>query len=573
MDDGAYYGPAGAVFDIENGGGIVEALTTGSDGTTPFSVPLPIGQYNVHESLAPPGYSVAPDQPATVYSNQNTVVSFSGAFEEHVQPTEISIFKGTEGAESTPVSGAVFDIRYDQFNSGSFGDDLGTCTTDASGSCLPPSNDGSGDSFLPGYYQVTEVQAPPGYYTSPPTTITKYAGAVGGASFFFTDYVADSVQIQKSGDDSSYASVEGAVFSLVGPLPSSDQVGTLTIGANGQSNIVGNLTSGSYTLTEITPPAGYQPIAPQTISLPPETGAAPAPVTVINVLDHIQPASVTIEKVDEETDAPLEGAVFDVHYDPTDSGTYSDDLGDCTTDAGGACTPPGNDGSSEFLPGNYQVTEVKAPPGYQVQAGSTTQELTLTPGGTGHLVFRDPLLVPASFHKVGTGNVNPAQVSYAGAVIQVLQGSASGPALTTCTTGASGNCTTPPLLVSGQTYCWVEVMAPPGLSGGAHGCFTADNGQAAQPIIVTDPGEFTGVVVKKVDKADSSVVLPGAVIDLYRVDKGNPPGIVATPPTDAATESGETWVARATTGPNGLATFPPQFPGYAYSRGRAFFPG
>jgi len=564
VDDGSYYGPAGAVFDIEDGSGILQALTTGSDGTTPESIPLAAGPYTIHESLAPSGYSVAPDQSVTVVPFVNTVVSYSGAFEDHIQPTKISIFKGTQGAVSTPIAGAVFDFRYDEFNSGSFGDDLGTCTTDASGSCLPPSNDGPGNSFLPGYYQVTEVQSPPGYYTSPPTTITEFAGPASGASFFFADFVADSVQIEKSGDDAPYAPVEGAVFSLVGPLPSNDQVGTLTIGPNGQSNVVGNLTSGSYTLTEITPPAGYQPIAAQTISLPPETGSAPAPVTVIDVLDHVQPASVIIQKIDQATNAPLAGAVFDVRYDPTDSGTYSSDLGECTTSAGGTCAPPGNDGPSQFLPGNYQVTEVAAPPGYQLETGSATQDLTLTPGGTGQVVFKDPLLVPASFHKVATGNINAAQVTYAGAVIQVLQGTASGPVLTTCTTDASGNCSTPAVLVSGQPYCWNEVSAPPGLAGGAHGCFTADNGQGAQPIMVTDPGEFSGVVVKKVDGANPSVVLPGAAIDLYRVDKGTGPGTVPAPPSNAKAEAGETWVARATTGSNGVATFPLQYPGYSY---------
>jgi len=564
VDDGAYYGPSGAVFDIENGSGIVEALTTGADGTTPYSEPLIAGDYTVHESLAPPGYSVAPDQAVTVYSNQNTVVSYSGSFEEHVQPAEISIFKGTEGAESTPVAGAVFDVRYDQFNSGTFGDDLGTCTTDASGSCLPPSNDGPGDSFLPGYYQVTEVQAPPGYYASPPTTITKYAGAASGASFFFADFVADSVQIDKSGDDSSYASVNGAVFSLVGPLPSTDQAGTLTIGSNGQSNIVDNLTSGSYTLTEITPPTGYQPIATQTISLPPETGNAPAPVTVINVLDHIQPASAIIQKIDQATNAPLAGAVFDVRYDPNGSGTYSTDLGQCTTSVGGTCAPAGNDGPGQFLPGNYQVTEIGAPPGYQLVPGSATQDLKLTPGGTGQAIFKDPLLVPAAFHKVAIGNINPTQISYAGAVIQILEGSSSGPDVASCTTDASGTCTTSAVLVSGQPYCWVETTAPPGLAAGANGCFTADNGHGAQPITITDPGVFTGIAVKKVDEANSTAVLPDAVIDLYRVDQGDGPGNVATPPGDAATEAGETWVARATTDSTGMAAFPLQYPGYAY---------
>jgi hypothetical protein len=563
-DDPAYYGPAGAVFDIEDGSGIVQTLTTDGTGATPFSEPLAAGLYTVHESLAPPGYSTAPDQVVTVINGLNSVVDYSGNFEEHVQPTVIEIFKGTQGAVSAPLAGAVFDVRYDQFNSGTFGDDLGACTTDATGTCLPPGNDGPGDSFLPGNYQVTEIQAPPGYYTAPPTTITKFAGPNSGASFFFADFVADSIQIDKSGDDSNYASVAGAVFSLTGPLPSNDQVGTLTIGANGQSNIVGNLTSGSFVLTETQAPPGYQPIAPQTVSLPPETGDAPAPVTVIDVLDHIQPASVSIQKIDAATNAPLQGAVFDVKYDPTDSGTYSVDLGQCTTDAGGSCTPKGNDGPNQFLPGNYQITEEQSPSGYELDPSTATQDATLTAGQTGSFTFKDPLLVPVTFHKVATGNFNSDQVSYAGAIISVLQGTASGPQVATCTTDGAGSCTTTSILVSGQPYCWLESSAPPGLEGGANGCFTADNGQGAQPITVSDAGEFVGIAVKKVDALNSNVTLPGAVIDLYRVDQANGPGNIPTSPADAASEPAETWVARATTDPTGIATFPLQFPGYAY---------
>jgi uncharacterized surface anchored protein len=84
------------------------------------------------------------------------------------------------------------------------------------------------------------------------------------------------------------------------------------------------------------------------------------------------------------------------------------------------------------------------------------------------------------------------------------------------------------------------------------------------PVTVTDAGEFVPVTVRKVDAADPSVVLPGATFDLYRVDGGNGPGTVPTPPPDAPIEGGETCVARATNEGTGVASFPLQFPGYGY---------
>lgn len=71
------------------------------------------------------------------------------------------------------------------------------------------------------------------------------------------------------------------------------------------------------------------------------------------------------------------------------------------------------------------------------------------------------------------------------------------------------------------------------------------------------------IAASKVDASSRASGLPGAVFDLYRKDGGHGP-TSPTAPSDAAAEAGQTWVARATTRTNGLATFPLQFPGYAY---------
>ena len=357
----------------------------------------------------------------------------------------------------------------------------------------------------------------------------------------------------------AYWPVVGTTFAVTGPAPSTASVGTLTVGANDETDILNDLALGTYTVTE-TPSAGYTAAPPFQVAVP--LGHATTTTTINNA---IVPAVVDVGKDDAETGNPVAGAVIDLRYDSQDSGTYDVDLGQCTTDTSGTCSPPGNDGTTEFLPGDLEAIEISAPPGCFLPTPAPTTTGIVAPGGTLTLTVKDPLLVPASFQKVATGNFNATTVTYNGAVINVTSGSTpGGPDVTTCTTDASGTCTTPAVLVSGQPYCWVEVTAPPGLANGANGCFTADNAQGAQPITVTDAGLFVPLSLTKTDAQSPSTVLAGAVYDLFRVDGGTGPAVNATPPTGAATIPDQTWVARATTGTNGVAMFPLQYPGYKY---------
>jgi Prealbumin-like fold domain len=556
-DDTSYYGLSGAVFDVMNSAGeSVATLTTDTAGLSPPSGALVPGAYTVHEVTPPFGYLVAANQTATVTAGQDTVVSYAGASEEHIVPASLGIDK-TDVDTGVDLAGAVFDVAFDPTDGGVFSDDLGTCTTDGSGGCAPPGNDGTG--LLPGNYRITEVTAPPGYYLDPSQSTQDVALSPGEqGSVRFADLHLGSVEVDKTGDDTAYAALAGATFSLTGPAPAAASVGTLTVGANGQSNVIADLVPGTYTLTETVAPAGYQASGP--ISVAVAGGLTP---TVIDVLDHVQPATLGLRKVDSETNAPLSGAVLDVRYDSGNSGTYDVDLGSCTTDAQGACAPAGNDGAGEFLPGSYQVTEVQAPPGYAVDQDDATQDVSLSPGGSRVVTFDDPKLVAASFVKDASGNVDPATVSTAGAVFAIAPATGSGPPVATCTTDASGSCTTTATLDAGDQYCWSEPTAPPGLAAAAGGCFTATDDQASTPIDVTDRGTFVAIAVDKVDAENPSTPLSGVAFDLYRMDNGDGPD-QPSPPDNAPSETAETWTARATTGPDGIADFPLQFPGYAY---------
>ena len=561
--DAAYYGPGGAVFEILSPAGAVAAtLTTGSTGWTPPSTPLPTDAagvtYTVHEVTPPAGYGLAADQAAVVYPTRPTVVSFTGADEEPVESAQLGAEK-VDAQTGAPLAGAVFDFRFDPADDGVYDQDLGTCTTGAGGICQPPVDNAPGG-WLPGWYEVTEVGAPPGYWLDPATAVQHVylsPGAATTASVTFGDEQLGSLQLTKTGNDTSYFPVAGATFTVTGPVPSTAVVGTLTVAPDGDTNTLVGLLPGSYTVTETTPPQGYAPVPPFTVDV------AGGGTTARSVTDPVQPGGIVVTKSDAATGDPLAGATFDVRYDSHDDGVLDTDLGSCTTDASGSCSPPPNDGTG-YLPGTYRVTETTAPPGYFLPDPLPTLTLSVAPGATTTFAFADPLLVGASFVKAAEGNVDRAELSLSGAQIVVTVGtSPGGPQVASCTTGATGRCATQPVLVSGWSYCWSEVAAPAGLAPGAHGCFTASNDQAARPVAVVDPGAFVAIAARKVDHASPSTGVAGAVFDLYRVGgtAAGPPGPV---PPDAAAEPGQTWVARATTGPGGIATFPLQLPGYAY---------
>ncbi|MGH9086733.1 MAG: MSCRAMM family protein, partial [Acidimicrobiales bacterium] len=564
VPDGAYYGPGGAVFQVENGAGqVLDTLTTNAQGSTPYSSALPASSagipYDIHEVTAPAGYRLAANQTVRVFPNQHSVATYAGATEEPVQSAQLGARK-VDAQTGQVVAGAVFAFRFASADNGVYDVDLGQCTTGANGVCQPPTRNAPGG-WLPGWYQVTEVHAPPGYWRDPSSTVQHVfvpPGASATASVTFADQLLGSVQLQKSGNDTAYWAVSGARFAVTGPDPATTPVGALVVGPNGTSTVLTGLTPGSYTFTETTAPPGYATIAPFTAVV----GAGHA-TTTVSAADPIQPGTLVVEKTDATTGTPLGGATFDTRFDSHDDGDFDVDLGTCRTDAAGSCAPPPNDGTG-FLPGRYRVTEVAPPTGYAMSTPLPSQVVVVAPSATASFSFTDRLLVGASFTKVATGNYDPTQVVLSGAVIDVTAGTAyGGPVVATCTTDDAGRCTTGVALLSGEPYCWLETTAPPGLASGATGCFTASNSLATLPITVSDRGTFVAVAAKKVDAAAPSVTLPGAVLDLYRGDGGHGPPS-PTPPGDALAETGQTWVARGTTGATGVVTFPLQFPGYAY---------
>jgi uncharacterized surface anchored protein len=258
---------------------------------------------------------------------------------------------------------------------------------------------------------------------------------------------------------------------LYGPLPSAGLAGVLTTGASGASNVVSGLEPGAYTVTETTAPAGYGLAAPFDVTV-----ALGHSVTTASVEDAVDPGSLDVYNVVAGSSAPVVGGVFDVRYDALDSGTYSVDLGRCTTDAIGACSPA-TGGGLGLLPGRYEVTQVSAPPGYGLDASTAVRQTVLAHGAVDVVDFDDPPLVSLTFTKVPTANFDPSSLDLGCARFVVRATTAAGPVVASCTTGVSGSCETARLLLPGERYCWTEAVAPPGFAAGVGGCLDAVAGE------------------------------------------------------------------------------------------------
>lgn len=376
---------------------------------------------------------------------------------------------------------------------------------------------------------------------------------VGSASFSSSGTpppAPGAIDLIKTGDDTSYYPIAGAVFNV---LRGSTVVATLVTGDDGTAGPTGPLAPGQYTIRETTPPPGYGTAPDQVVTVVSDQ------TTTVNYVgaagDLIERSSLNLKKVDALTGEPLGGAVLDVAYDSSNDGNFDTDLGTCTTEADGHCLL-----FTDLLPGRYRITEIAPPPGYAADPSSPVV-LDLSPGQTGLVVLHDPALVGQLFHKVATGNVDLSNVILAGAHIAVS--ALDGTPVTGCTTDQSGSCSVPSVLVEGTSYCWSEVVAPPGLASGAHGCFRASASGSSIPIVVEDPGRYVSVVARKVDAADPTLGLPGASFDLYRMDEGHGP-THPTPPSDAPPLAGGTWVDRSTTAVDGDTSFSLQLPGYRY---------
>ena len=310
---------------------MLQTLTTDATGTAGPSAPLTASasgiQYRVHESVAPPGYGLAPTRwsPCTPHRRRRPSPPSRGADEEPALPAQLGVAK-IDAQTNAPLAGATFAFAFDSTDDGHYDQSLGSCTTGTTGTCQPPEENTAGG-WLAGWYQITETAAPPGYWLDPTTatqTVFLQPGATELATVTFGDELLGSLQVLKTGDDTTYVPVAGAVFTVAGPAPSTASVGTLTVGTDDETGVLAGLVPGTYTVTETSAPPGYGSPPPFSVAVAAGHAASPR----CRCPTRCTRAPSPVEKTDAATGDPLAGAVFDVKYDSADDGSYDVDLGD-----------------------------------------------------------------------------------------------------------------------------------------------------------------------------------------------------------------------------------------------------
>jgi len=216
-------------------------------------------------------------------------------------------------------------------------------------------------------------------------------------------------------------------------------VGTFVSGSDG-SIPVGALEAGSYTIEEISPPAGYVLAETlheriQSFDVPREGGYTPK-ITFTNK----KLPGLTVIKVDEDTGLPLAGAEFSIAH-KNGFFTY-----EAVTTADGTI-------NLEGLPeGWYTVTELAAPHGYLKRDES--KDVFLPAGGSAQIKFDNRRRPTLEIVKLDAQTKQPLS----GAKFRVWE--TEGGTVGEFTTGADGKITIPNL--DEKIYSVEEIAAPNG---------------------------------------------------------------------------------------------------------------
>ncbi|WP_141426354.1 SpaA isopeptide-forming pilin-related protein [Enterococcus faecalis] len=334
----------GAVFELQDKDGNVlqSGLTTNEAGQLSVDELVP-GDYQLVETQAPTGYEL--DQTPvtfTVEKGQTEAVQVQMTNKE--TPGSVILTK-TDDKTGEVLQGAVFELQDKDGNVLQSG-----LITDESGK-IAVNDLKSGD------YQLVETQAPTGYeLDATPVTFTIEKGQTEAVQVQKTNKLTPGSVILTKTDDKTGEVLQGAVFEL------QDNEGKVL-----QSNlitdetgkiVINDLAPGEYQLVETQAPTGY------------ELDQTPVDVTIKKgQTEAIQVAktnklilgSVILTKIDATNGEVLQGAIFELQDEK--GKTLQSNL---TTDETGKIA------LTDLVPGNYQLVEVQAPTGYDLDATPVT---------------------------------------------------------------------------------------------------------------------------------------------------------------------------------------------------------
>ena len=455
---------AGATFKVVRQNSSFEvSVTTDETGVAHLS-DLETGDYVVTETHAPDGYrlnNIA--QNVKIRSGETSRLTFAN------QQLAGIIIEKTDADTGAALAGAEFQISTENGRvlPGRFiTDEAGRIETDA---------------LTPGRYTIKEMVAPQGYILSDAVqTVTVITGEPTVVPF--TNRAMAGITIMKV-DAATNAPLKGAQFEIYdrnGITP----LGMYTTEEDGTAK-TGIMTPGTYIIKEIKAPIGYLiDVASKTVTLKANT-----PLTV-KFTDTAKP-SLQIEKLDAtDTSKPLAGATFKL-YDS--KGTY---VGDYTTDESGLVFV------DDLTPGQYRLTEVKAPIGYVIDSNSRT--INIKAATQTKVTVTNKPETGIVITKIDSKTAEPL----AGALFEISE--LNGGIVNTYTTDSSGLLHTE-VLKPGK-YVVKELRAPEGyMIDDASQIVEVVAGKSTN-IRITNT-KMSGIEIKKVD-ADTNEPLQGAVFEL-----------------------------------------------------------
>ena len=276
--------------------------------------------------------------------------------------------------------------------------------------------------------------------------VARPAGVVVTGSTSFEAKVPRTFTILKRGDEPSLA-VAGARFAVSG-VPEE-----LVVGPDGHTPPI-TLLPGTYTVTEVAPPPGYDPGGPWEVTVHDAD-------VVLEADNRARRGELVLSKVDAVTGEPVGGAEFRVAADrDADPSTFE---------------VPVVDSTLPLLVGRYEVREVKPPPHYRRSDAAVVVEVRA--GERIEAVVPNQPLATVAFAK---------RPPLAGATfaLQREDGAEGG----RCTTEADGRCALPDdALDAHARYCWTEVEAPAGWGLAEGGCLTTGAAGSLTAIDVDEP--------------------------------------------------------------------------------------